>query len=223
MGAGLSGKLALSTPSLTTADPAEAQSLLSLEDVAVAPGVAPWVAARAGLPGSNEGGVTYTGRSVRVDARHAFDLDGAALSLGLGGSVLLRDRAGGDPDSSGVTGGGLDLPVLFGWTSQSEIYTIWVGPRGGFEVLTTRVQPSEPAEEPEEGFLDVDARHFHVGAVLGLRVGFRHVHVAVEVNGAYHHADGTIQDARSAASRPAIEASLDEASITPSGALIITF
>lgn len=214
MGAGLSGQLALSTPAASASDPNQAQSLANLQDVAVAPGVAPWVAARVGIAGSNEAGLTYTGRSVRVDARHAFTLGGPTLSIGIGGTVILPERPGADAAINSVTGGGADVPILLGWTSQSEIYSIWVGPRGGFESLSGSVlAPPENVGEPE-AFLDVDARHFYVGGVLGARVGFRHVHVAVELDGAYHRAEGTLGG---------IESSLDQATITPSGALVVTF
>ena len=213
MGAGLSGQLALSTPAASASDPAQAQSLANLQDIAVAPGVAPWVAARLGIAGSNEAGLTYTGRSVRLDGRHAFTLGGPTLSIGIGGTLILPERPGANPTTKSVTGGGADVPLLLGWTSQSEIYSIWVGPRGGFEFLGGSVPaPPEAMAEPEA--LDVDARHFFVGGVLGARVGFRHVHVAVELDGAYHHAAGALGN---------IEASLDQATITPSGALVVTF
>jgi hypothetical protein len=213
MGAGLSGELALGTPASSTSDPTQAQSLADLQDVAVSPGVAPWVAARVGIAGSNEAGLTYTGRSVRVDGRHAFTLAGPTLSIGIGGTLILPERPGSDPSTKSVTGGGADVPILLGWTSQSEIYSIWVGPRGGFEFLSGNV-PALPEDMAEPEALDVDARHFFVGGVLGARVGFRHVHVAVELDGAYHHAEGTLGD---------IESSLDQATITPSGALLVTF
>ena len=32
-------------------------------------------------------------------------------------------------------GGGVDVPVLFGWRSTSDLYALWVGPRGGLEAL----------------------------------------------------------------------------------------
>lgn len=214
MGAGLSGELSLRTPAATPSEPAGGQSLASLEEVAVAPGVAPWIAARAGIAGSNEAGLTYTGLRVRVDARHAFTLDGPTLSVGLGGNLVLPERPGANAAVNSVTGGGADLPILLGWTSQNEIYSLWVGPRGGFELLRGVVLAAPLGVGMPEALLDVDARHFFVGAVLGIRIGFRHVHVAFELDGAFHHAEGALG---------VTESSLNQATLTPSGALLLTF
>jgi len=194
-GAGLSGELSLGAASI----PADGSTLAQL---AAAPGVAPWINARVGLVGDNEAGLTYTGRSLRLDARHAFALGTAALSVGLGGSVLAPVRPGNDVGGS-VFGGGVDVPVLFGVHSKSDLYALWIGPRGGFEALNGEVLGTH-----------VSARHLFGGFVFGVRGGFRHVHVALELDGAYHRADGTLFGASAGASLFAL---------TPSGALLLSF
>lgn len=218
MGAGVSGRaLVLRATASSTGD----QSGSVLQSAAVATGVAPWVAARVGIAGSNEGGITYTGRSARLDVRHAFDLGRPTISVGLGASVVIPDRPGSSGERSGVYGGGLDLPVLLGVHSRSDLYALWIGPRAGFELLRGSV--SETALIPgtagpgvaSDKLDDVSARHFFVGGLAGLRAGFRHLHVAFEVAASYHAAEGSF------GALPAT--SIRALSITPAGALIATF
>lgn len=197
VGAGLSGALNLSAAS----DPVSGGKLAEL---AAAPGIAPWVSGRFGIAGDNEAGLTYTGRSLRVDARHAFPLGtAAALSVGLGGSLISPLRPADDDGGSSVFGGGVDVPVLFGVHSKSDLYAFWIGPRGGFESMSGDVALSR-----------VSARHFFGGFVVGVRGGFRHVHVALELDGAYHRADGTLVGAPTGVSL---------FTLAPSGALLFSF
>jgi len=207
MGGGMSGQVAL-RQSPTAPNGAR------LQKVAVAPGIAPWVAGRAGLAGSNEAGLTYTARAVRLDARHAFDLEGPAISVGVGGSLVFPQRPGRGDDETRVRGGGFDVPILFGVRSRSDLYAIWIGPRGGLEflggsVLGDTVDPSTGSQ-----FVDISVRHFQIGGVAGLRAGFRHLHVVVELDGAYHHAEGTFGKT---------PVSVDQVTLTPAGALVVTF
>lgn len=191
-GAGLSGELVVSSG----ADPSG-----RLLQLAAASGVAPWVSGRVGLAGDNEAGLTYTGRNVRLDVRHAFAIGAAALSVGIGGSLIIAERPGVDVHGRdvGVFGGGIDVPVLFGVRSKSDLYAFWVGPRGGFEAL---------------GDGEGSVRHWLGGFVVGVRGGFRHVHVALELDGGYHRADGT-----------ALGSSIGVGlfTLTPSGALVFSF
>jgi hypothetical protein len=62
---------------------------------------------------------------------------------------------------------------------------------------------------------DVTGKHLYAGLTAGARVGFRHIHLAVELNAAYHHADGTF------GSSPATN--VQQFSLTPAGALEATF
>lgn len=216
MGGGLSGRVALlpaETPEGDDADQVLAGTA-ALEDLAVAPAVAPWAGARIGFEGSNEAGLTYAGRAIRLDGRHAFALGTPTLSVGLGGSVVMARRPGGDSDERSVFGGGLDVPVIIGVTSTADIYSIWGGVRGGFELLRGSVSSSAgpPGSDPiEEEF---SGHHVHAGFVAGLRVGFRHVHIALELDGAYHFAGGTIGER---------SVRVEQLSLTPAGALIVSF
>ncbi len=145
-----------------------------------------------GLAGSNEAGLTYSGRSIRLDARHAFPIGKAALSVGLGASAVMAqqptDANGGN--SGGVYGAGADVPVLIGVRNSTDLYAFWFGPRGGFEILGGRIQPGDPTTLD-----DIQARHFYAGLTAGARVGFRHVHLALELNASYHYVNGTFSPA----------------------------
>jgi hypothetical protein len=223
VGAGLSGQLALQ--SLQAAAGPATQNQSSLQTLAVAPGVAPWAAGRIGFEGSYEGGITYSGRTLRLDGRHAFLLGkgNVALSVGLGASALMAERPGSSDQASGVFGGGADIPVLIGWRSASDLYSFWFGPRGGFEILSGRVQLADGSQMPP--LYDVSGRHFYAGLTAGARVGFRHVHLALEVNAAYHAANGSFQTSATdtAPAGPAASTSVQQISVSPAGALVVTF
>ncbi|MEP7126044.1 MAG: hypothetical protein ABJE95_34245 [Byssovorax sp.] len=210
-GAGLSGEVTLTDLSASPgSDPSSASRLAQL---AAAPGIAPWVGARFGIAGSNEAGLTYSGRSLRVDVRHAFAIGSAALSVGIGGSMIAAERPGQDVAGSSVFGGGVDVPLLFGVHSKSNLYALWIGPRGGFEALSGEVAVS-PGQTGALVLADVKARHLFGGFVVGVRGGFRHVHVALELDGAYHRANGSIAGASTGVGMFAL---------APSGALILSF
>jgi hypothetical protein len=204
-GAGLSGQIALrSFPALKgVATPVKLQQLTA------APGVAPWVSARIGIQGENEAGLTYTGRSLRLDGRHAFSLGAPTLSVGLGASALSAQRPGEGADGSSVFGGGFDVPILFGARSASDLYSIWVGPRAGMEFLSGRV-----AIDGMSPLSNVTARHIFAGVLAGLKVGFRHVHAAIELDFTYHRADGVFAGAK---------VGLSQLALTPGGALLLSF
>lgn len=188
-----------------------------LEDVAVAPGMAPFVGARVGIDGDNEAGLAYMGRAIRLDGRHAFDLgDAWRLSVGAGASALLPRPRGGDADLGSVYGGGGDLPVLVGWSSEADIYSVWIGPRGGFELLRGRILETElsASEAASADFVAISGTHAFVGGVLGMRVGFRSIHVALELDLAYHRAWGTLGQR---------EADVEQLGIAPASALALSF
>jgi hypothetical protein len=223
VGAGLSGELALAHLAFDKL-PADQRNRGTLQNLSVSPGVAPWGAGRVGIVGSNEAGLTYTGRSIRVDARHAFAIGKAALSIGLGASGLLPQQPS-SGNAHGVWGGGADLPILIGIRSSSDIVSFWFGPRGGFEILSGQVQLSDSAGSLS--LFDVDGKHFYAGLVAGIRVGFRHVHLALELDGAYHAADGsfrlTTPAGVGAMPAPSSSSSVQQLALTPAGALEVTF
>ncbi len=205
VGAGTSGELALQT-SVTG-------SSATLQELAVSPGVAPWASGRVGIDGDNEGGLTYTGRTVRLDGRHAFPIGGLALSMGLGASAIAAHQPGHAFDASGVYGGGLDVPILIGFHTRGDLYSLWLGPRGGVEFLRGRLAISDVGQ-PNETLVNAEATHAFIGGLIGFRVGFRHVHVSVEGSFAYHHASGKLGNT---------PMTLDQTSVTPGGALQIAF
>jgi hypothetical protein len=183
---------------------------------AFAPSVAPWVAARVGLPSSNEAGLTYTGRSARLDFRHAFEDDALALSIGAGASVLLSGHGqdGAAPGTElklGFGSMGADVPILFGWRSDAGIVTLWAGPRGGFERLTgdATIGPNDSAMS---GSLNL--RHWYAGGVIGLGLGFRHLHGALELDTCYQSVDGSVAG---------LDVHLSGLTLAPAAALLATF
>lgn len=209
VGGGVSGDLVLLSRAPEGSDAAD------VEELAVAPGVSPWVSGRVGISGSNEAGLTWTGRTIRVDGRHAFTLGAPTLSVGLGAAAILARRPGSGADGSSVYGVGFDAPVLLGFQSRSDIYSFWFGPRVGFELLRGKLQgDTADLATGEAPLLDVSGQHLQVGFLIGMRVGFRHVHVAIEGGAAYHRAQGEIGDA---------SVTLEQATIAPGGALILTF
>lgn len=180
VGAGVAGTIAVtSTFSAATA------SAGRLQDLAVAPDVSPWVSARVGLGSGFEGGLSASTRSIRLDARRAFESDRWALSVGLGASGVLAARSGGG-EATGVYGAGFDLPVLFGWRSSADLYSLWVGPRVGGEIFSGQLDTGEIDPAAASG------RHLHVGGLAGLRAGLRHLYAVVEFEFAYHLAAGSL-------------------------------
>ena len=169
----------------------------ALVAASVAPGLAPYVGARVGIGFESEGGLAYTGRAARVDVRHAFTLsDRWTLSVGVGGSGALYDHTSGQvlPNVAlnDLTGWGADVPVLLGYSSEGDLYSLWFGPRAGWEHVTIQLATSEPGSTPLGAPpIPLAATRFWGGAVLGAAVGFRHVHVAVELDASYANVTGS--------------------------------
>lgn len=176
----------------------------ALTEFAVAPGVAPFVAARVGLGGHNEAGLTYTGRGIRLDGRHAFEWPSFALSLGLGASGALA-RAGDQPPDSppmgsdtglravelnSLRGYGLELPVLFGYRSDADVVLLWVGLRAGFERDTFN---ATLVESPDEVYGTTgDASRLWAGGLVGFAIGLPPIQVRAELDAAYESVHGTL-------------------------------
>jgi hypothetical protein len=218
--------------------PPEAQAGIesAIRQSSFAPGVAPWVGARVGIGGNNEAGLTYTGRSVRGDARHVFGDEKWALSLGAGASAVLshiengtpQTTIGADPatkDQNVITssGWGLDVPVLVGYRSTASVAQIWLGARGGIERLNGDFAPLGSSQVTSglryELRLDQSVMRYYGGGLLGLAVGFHPIWVALELNVAYQFAaaEGELPGGG--------RASLDMSGVTiaPAGALIGKF
>lgn len=198
----------------------------------LSPGLSPWLGARVGIGQQTEGGLVFTGRTARLDVRHAFERESVALSIGLGASTKLADgnsaeatsvrSTGGIPgvDAGGVRGFGADLPILVGWRSTGGIVQGWMGVRGGFERLSGDVVLQLGPGDPTLGSLD--GSRWYVGGLVGLMVGVSPIWAALELNGAYQKGSGTL-DANSGPSPFRAEGSLTGLTLAPTAALLTRF
>ncbi|MBI4705752.1 MAG: hypothetical protein HY744_32060 [Deltaproteobacteria bacterium] len=210
LGAGFSAELA-ATPSAAGA-PGSAGRVLG--DAAVPGGLSPWLAGRIGLAGSNEAGLGYTGRALRVDARHAFALGRPTLSAGIGMSALLPHRR--EEQAANVSGGGVDVPVLLGLRSDRDTYAAWIGARGSVELLRgsrqIELEPGSPSSELRID--DIDAWHACAGGLAGLRVGVRYLYAVAELGASMHFAGASVGEE---------SVSLRQLGLAPAGALVGRF
>jgi hypothetical protein len=163
----------------------------------VGPGLAPIAGARVGIGWTSEGGLVYTGRAVRADMRKSITLaDNWALSIGVGGSSILYGRQPGGGPLEQLHGWGADVPLLVGYSSDADLYQLWVGARAGWEQVDISELTSEPKANTLGGpSMPLSATRYWGGGLLGLAVGFRHVHVAVELDVAYATISGTYNGA----------------------------
>src|SRR5579859_3260417 len=125
----------------------------ALVAASIGPGLAPIAGAHVGVGAQSEAGLVYTGRAVRADIRRSFELSETwALSLGVGGSATLYGRSDQasfpNVDLGRLHGWGADLPVLFGYKSDGDIYMLWLGARGGWEHVDVDDLTSEPGSAP---------------------------------------------------------------------------
>jgi len=175
----------------------------TLTRVAVAPGVAPFVAARVGLGHHNEAGLTYTGRGARLDGRHAFEWPQLAISVG-GAAIGAFAAPGSQPQPSppgtgvglraftlrSVSGYGLELPVLFGYRSDADVVKLWTGLRVGFERDTFNASVVESPDTSASA--SGKATRFWGGGLVGFSVGLAPIEVRVEVDAAYESVHGEL-------------------------------
>jgi hypothetical protein len=191
----------------------------ALVAAAVAPGIAPFLAARVGTGDRYEGGIAYTGRGARIDMRRSYDWDAVSLSIGLGGSGLFYGHEDGgelpNVDLGQLRGYGLDVPILIGWESQGGLYQAWAGVRGGADHVSIEEVRSEP-KSPGLGVppISLSATRWYGGGLVGFAIGFRHVHVALELDVAYQNVNGAYNTTQT---------SVDGLSVTPASAVWITF
>lgn len=177
----------------------------ALARFAVAPGVAPFVAGRAGLGNHNEAGLTYTARSLRVDARHAFEWPKVALSVGavaIGALPRIGDRPGENVDGPrgafglrtvelvSPRGYGFEVPVLFGYRSSADVVKLWAGLRAGFERDAFDVTVVEAPDRVVASH--ANATRLWAGGLVGFSVGLAPIEVRVEVDAAYESASGDL-------------------------------
>jgi hypothetical protein len=222
VGAGVSGQFASSDVQDTIdrgrsaagqplTDPATANAYASgvLAEVLLAPGASPWVGARVGLPSNTEAGLTYTGRSLRLDGRYALELDDAwTLSLGLGASGLLLtpersppsfDPAQPAPSNSQAEfdptarGWGADLPVLIGYRMLEGFGDLWLGPRFGFEHLAGNLRLV--SSDPGSLRIDIQGTRLWGALVAGFSLGIPPLWLRFELSAAYQRLSGTLKPA----------------------------
>jgi hypothetical protein len=172
--------------------------------VLFAPGLAPWVGARAGIGYETEAGLTYTGRSARIDARHAFETEEVALSAGAGLSAVLsrrgatdddptaRDQAVPGLDPSPLSGWGVDVPILVGWRSNAELVQVWGGVRGGYERVLGDVILRVDLDPDIEDTASFDASRWYGSGIVGMMVSIDPVWVGVELATTFGRASGEL-------------------------------
>ncbi len=68
---------------------------------------------------------------------------------------------------------------------------VWFGARGGWEHDTIAALTSEPGPGLENPPIGLSADRFWGGGVVGAATGFRHVHVALELDVAYETVSGS--------------------------------
>jgi hypothetical protein len=170
--------------------------------IAVAPGVAPFVAGRVGLGHHNEAGLSYTGRGARLDGRHAFEWPSLALSVGAAanGAFAHPDNEPRAAPGAGaglrtmsltsLSGYGLELPVLFGYRSSADVVKLWTGLRAGFERDHFNVSLVE-APDALVGAKGSATRYWG-GGLVGFSIGLAPVEVRVEVDAAYESVHGAL-------------------------------
>jgi hypothetical protein len=228
-----SGRAAAAGP---LSDPALAQAYAEgvLTQAMLGPGISPWVSARVGLPHSLEAGLTYTGRSLRLDGRHVITWgDEWALSFGLGASALLLD-----PDSTSLdqppevdpnteaefgldaSGWGGDLPVVVGYRFGNFV-ELWLGLRTGFEHISGQLLSS--AEDTASPRYDASGNRFWGGALTGFSLGIPPVWFRFELAGTFHHMTGNVTSPESAALPPLGDVALSAWTLAPSGAIVGKF
>lgn len=201
----------------------------------LAPGLAPWVSARAGLGYSTEAGLTYTARSARIDGRYALTSESFAASAGLGATGVLA-RPGHDPpgeargdsdeqipgvDAGGVSGVGFDVPLLVGWRSQASLFQLWLGGRGGYERLRgtaiIRIDP-DPSLADDAPF---EAERWFALGVFGVAATVHPISLALELDAGYQYGKGSIQLLDASGGRTRRNGKLDGFTITPGAAVIV--
>jgi hypothetical protein len=230
------GRAAASGP---FAEPATASAYATgvITQALIAPGISPWVAARVGLPASLEAGLTYTGRSLRLDGRHAISLQNDwALSLGVGASAVLlhpdssplNDTATDGPPAMSeaefgldASGWGADIPVLIGYQPLDGFVDVWFGGRAGFEHVSGDL--SANTEDPLAERFDAEGSRLWAGALAGFSLGIPPLWFRFELAGTFHHLTGRVTSPDSDMSPAFGEVDASGWSLAPSGAILGKF
>jgi hypothetical protein len=194
----------------------------ALVAAAIAPDLSPVVGARVGVGGDFEGGIMYTGRGARIDLRRAFMLGNKptawALSVGLGFDAAFSGRQNDTlpgVDNANLFGFGGDLPILVGWKSTAGLYYAWMGARVGYEHDSIQPRNTEAVPQGSQNpGPQLQGDRLSVGGLVGLAIGFRHVHVALELEADYAAVWGSFGG---------VSARVDGLSLTPASAVWLDF
>ena len=206
----------------------------AIAHVMFAPGLSPWVGARVGVGYETEAGLTYTGRTARVDGRHAFQTRDLAVSVGLGGSAVLsrggqegtddpvgREAAVPGLDTHPLTGWGIDVPVIVGWRSDADLIQVYAGVRGAHErVFGDILIAVNPYLDPGTGTgaAELDAARWSGGGLVGMRVSIEPLWVGVEVGAGWGHINGTITSTDQTTTVPRYDVVVEGVTLSPAGA-----
>jgi hypothetical protein len=174
------------------------------------PGLAAFASARAGLGNQNEMGLTYSGRRVRGDLRHAFLLDDLALSVGGGIGGILPNISSSSPrtgsgapnepdgeeigrfDGGSVSGWTIDVPILLGARTRPDVVSGWVGGHVLYERFNADFVFDFDSDEPLTA-APADGSRFFAGAVAGMSVGMKPLRIVLEVSGGYQSLDADVR------------------------------
>jgi len=217
------------------ADPATARAYAEgvLIDALLGPGISPWVSARVGLPRATEAGLTYTGRSLRLDGRHVLSLGSEwALSLGLGASAVLLHPDSSAPDAPpggsapaefglDANGWGGDIPILVGYQPLDGFVDVWMGARTGFEHISGELRAED--DDPAATRFDASGNRFWAAALAGVSLGVPPVWFRFELAGTFHRLSGKLRGPEGQPPLSFGELDASGWSLTPSGAILGKF
>lgn len=241
-GAGVTGQFAFGAAERamsTSGGGDEEQRFLenAVAKAALAPGISPWVGARVGLGAGSEAGLTYTGRSARIDARHAFGDERVAFSIGAGATAVLArpeshaptgvvpdataGRLTGAPDDVSARGWGFDVPAIIGWRSDASVVDLWTGVRAGVERVGAAVPLGGTGAQLDDR-ATLSGLRWYGGGLVGAAVGIRPVWIALELDAAYHSLS-VGADFSGSGSPTHRDATLSGFTLSPAGAIIGKF
>jgi hypothetical protein len=127
--------------------------------------------------------------------RRSFDSGAVSFSVGAGLDTAFYGRQQGaalpNVDLGSLHGYGADVPLLVGWQSESGLFMLWGGARAGFEHDVIEQVTSEPKDVTiGSSPIGLTADRYWAGGLVGLAGGFRHVHVALELDVNYQSVSG---------------------------------
>jgi len=156
----------------------------SLKDVVGPGGVTPLAYARAGVAPHWDVGLSAASTTLRGELRGELLLDAKSS---LRPALLVAAAVFGGPvhDDGAFRGGrvGAGLPLLL-VLDASSLVELWVGPRVRIERVWAEIGPGDAP-------VDGAATGIGLGGVIGVAVGFRHLHALAELSAAWERWSGT--------------------------------